>query len=69
MIVLQESMAADEMNKPVICTKCKRGKIGSTTKKCRAVISRRGRPPPDKAEDGLQIKCPVCGTHWTVKTE
>ena len=69
MIIIQESSAGDELGKPVVCSKCKRGKLGSVPKKCKAIISRRGKSPPEIADNGLQIKCAVCGTYWKFTIE
>ena len=69
MIVLYESVAADKMTKPVLCPKCAHGKIGTIAKSSKAAISRRGKPPPDRRGEGVQVKCPVCGRLWTLTIE
>lgn len=65
MIVVHESASASEMNKPVICYKCKRGKLGSIPAWSKAVISRRGKPPPKESGESVQVKCAVCGMLWS----
>jgi len=67
--VVQESAAAYGKNKPVICPKCENGKLGYIPGWSKAVISRRGKPPPDEQDEGVQIKCPVCRTLWTLTIE
>ena len=69
MIILKESSAGGELDKPVVCSKCKRRKLGSVPKKSKAVISRRGKSPPDMTDNGLQVKCAVCGTYWRFTIE
>ena len=69
MLKIHESAAAYETTKPLICTKCKRGKLGSIPNRRKAYISKRGKPPPNEPDDYLQVKCAVCGTLWTVTTE
>jgi len=68
MIVLHEGAAAYKVKKAMICTKCKRGKIGNISERSEGNISRRGKPPPDK-DDCIEIKCPVCGHLWTLTIE
>ena len=69
MVILQASVTADEMNKPIICPKCNRGKIGNIPAWSNADISRRGRHPPGERLECLQVKCPVCGSLWAARTE
>ena len=69
MIVMYTSAAADKMKKPVICSKCKRGKLGSIPENSKTISSRRGRPPPEKHSGRVQVKCPVCGELWTFTIE
>jgi len=69
LIVLQANVTMDDMTKPVICSRCERGKLGYIPENSEAVISRRGKPPPDKRNEGVQVKCPVCGALWTVTIE
>ena len=66
---IRESVTAYETTKPLICTKCRRGKIGNIPNRKKAYLTKRGKPPPDEPEDYLQVKCTVCGTFWTVTTE
>ena len=66
MIVVQESAAAYGKSKPVICPKCENGKLGYIPAWSEAVISRRGTPPSDEKNEGVQIKCPVCRKLWTL---
>ena len=68
LIVVQESTAARKTAKPVICPKCKRGKLGNIHGESEGAVSLRGRPPPDKGE-GIEIKCPVCGHLWSLTIE
>jgi hypothetical protein len=69
LLKIQESAAAYETTKPLICSKCRRGKIGGIPTRRKANISKRGKPPPDEPEDYLLLKCTVCGALWTVTTE
>jgi len=69
MIVLHESAAVDKSTKPTICPKCKRGILGHIPKNSEAVISRRGKPPPDKKGEYLQVKCHICRSLWTLTIE
>ena len=69
MIVLQASVAADEMTKPVFCPKCERGKLGNIPEKNEAVISKRGKPPPDRRGECFQVKCTKCGSLWSLTIE
>ena len=66
LFVVQESAAAYGRSKPVICPKCENGKLGYIPKRSEALISRRGTPPPDERDEGVQIKCPVCRKLWTI---
>ena len=68
MIILQAS-ATNVSTKPVVCPKCGRGKIGHIPIKSEAVISRRGKPPPDERGDCVQVKCSVCRSLWTLTIE
>jgi hypothetical protein len=68
MIVLQASKTAISA-KPVVCPKCGHGKLGHIPAQSEAVISRRGKPPPDERGDCVQIKCPVCRSLWTLTIE
>ena len=69
MIVVCESAVAYKAAKPVICPKCKRGKLGSIPCGSEAVISRRGKPPPEEYGDFVQVKCPVCSSLWSLMIE
>ena len=69
MIVLHEGAASYRVKKAMICTKCKRGKIGNISEQSAANISRRGKAPPDVRDEGIEIKCPVCGFLWTLTIE
>jgi phage FluMu protein Com len=66
MIVLQESAAEVEMTKPVICPKCKRGKLGNIPQWNEAVLSKRGKSPPNERNPGVQLKCPKCRALWVL---
>ena len=69
MIVLQTSVAADELTKPVYCPKCTRGKIGYMPEESEAVISKRGKPPPEEHGECFQVKCTICGSLWSLTIE
>jgi hypothetical protein len=69
MIVVQESAADYEISKPVICPKCTRGRIGNIPEWSEAVLSRRGKPPPNEQNEGIQVKCPICRALWTLTIE
>ena len=68
MIVLHEGAATYRAKKPMICTKCRRGKMGFISEISAANISRRGKLPSDR-DEGIEIKCPVCGCLWTLTIE
>ena len=68
MIVVCESAAAYG-KKPVICPKCKRGILGHIPEESEAAISKRGKPPPDKQVDYVQVKCFVCRSLWALTIE
>lgn len=68
MIRVCESAAAYEM-KPVVCSKCKRGRLGGIPGWSKAVLSRRGEPPRDRRGECVQVKCTVCGALWTLTIE
>lgn len=69
MIVVCESAVAYKSDKPVICPKCGRGRLGNIPGGSEAVISRRGKPPPYEYGDYVQIKCPVCRKLWSLTIE
>jgi phage FluMu protein Com len=69
MIKIMESAAAYKKSKPVICPKCKIGTLGYMPEKSERVIARRGKPPPDGDDGGVQIKCPACRQLWILTTE
>ena len=69
MLVLYESMASYEVEKPVICPKCNRGRIGSIPEWSKATISRRGKPPPNERSESLRVKCNICGSFWALTIE
>lgn len=66
MIVLHESAAVCKISKFLLCPKCKHGKIGKISQQSTAVISRRGKPPPNEQGEYIQVKCAVCGTLWSL---
>jgi phage FluMu protein Com len=69
MIVLQESAPTEGMTKPVICPKCERGRLGNIPEWSDAVLSKRGKPPPEKRNLGVQVKCPKCRALWIMTIE
>jgi hypothetical protein len=69
LIMVHESAAAYEISKPVICSKCNRGRIGNIPEWSEAALSRRGKPPTESRGDGFQVKCPICGALWTLTME
>ena len=69
MIVVCESEAANKAAKPVICPKCERGILGHIPDGSEAVLSRRGKPPPDRQGDYVQVKCFICRSLWTLTIE
>ena len=69
MIVVCESAVSYGISKPVICSKCERGRLGSIPADSETVVSRRGNPPPKERGDYLQVKCPVCGALWSLMIE
>ena len=70
MIVMHESAAAvDKSKKPVICPKCKRGTLGHIPEQSEAVLSKRGKPPPDEQGVYVQVKCYICRSHWKLTIE
>ena len=69
LIVVCESAVAYKSAKPVICPKCKRGVIGHIPGESEAVLSRRGKPPPDEQGEFVQVKCHICRSHWSLTIE
>jgi len=69
LIVVNVSAVAHGMSKPVICPKCKRGILGHIAEESEAAISKRGRPPPDKQGDYVQVKCFICRSLWALTIE
>lgn len=69
MIIMHESVTANKATKPVICLKCKRGKLGNIPEQSEAVLSRRGKPPPGEQRDYVQVKCYICRSLWTITIE
>jgi len=69
LIVLHKSAAVEKSTKPVICPKCERGTLGHIPEESEAVLSKRGKPPPDKQGDSVQVKCHVCHTYWKMTIE
>ena len=67
--MLCKSAASYVKKKPVLCPDCKRGKIINIPANSVAVISRRGKPPPDKQDECLDIKCYKCGSVWSFTIE
>ena len=66
MIIMHESVAAHVTDKPMICPKCERGKLGNIPGGSDAPLSRRGRPPPDEHGEYVQIKCHICHSLWAL---
>ena len=69
MIELQMSVAVDETTKPVFCPKCKRGIIGHIPIGSEAVVSRRGRQPPEEQGEYVKVKCHICRSFWMMTTK
>ena len=69
MITMHESAVLDKTLKPVICPKCKRGTLGHIPETSEAVISKRGKPPPDERKNYLQVKCYICRSLWIMTIE
>lgn len=69
MIVMHESAVVEKTTKPAICPKCKRGILGHIPEDSEAVISRRGKPPPDEQGEYVQVKCYICRSLWTLTIE
>jgi phage FluMu protein Com len=68
-IVMRESAVIGKFDKPVICPKCERGTLGFIPEESDAVISKRGKPPPGKQGDYVQVKCFVCRSLWKLTIE
>ena len=66
MIIIHESTAAQNSDKPITCPKCKRGRLGNTAIESEPILSRRGKPPKNELYEYVQVKCPVCGALWTL---
>jgi len=62
MIVMHESTTGHNLDKPVICPKCNRGRLGNIQEHSEAILSRRGKPPPIEYGECVQVKCNVCRT-------
>ena len=69
MIILQESATDNKTTKPVICLKCKRGKLGNIPERSETISSRRGKPPLEEQKDYVQVKCHICRSLWTLTIE
>ena len=70
MIFVEQARAAfDKTTKPVFCPKCKRGVIGHIPIKCEAVVSRRGKQPPQEQSEFVKVKCHICRSFWTLTTK
>ena len=69
MIVVCESAAVYRKSKPVLCPKCERGIIGHIPEGSTAVVSRRGKAPPDERGDYVQVKCHICRSYWALTIE
>jgi len=69
LIVVCESAAAYKSAKPMICPKCNRGILGHIPEESETVLSRRGKPPPHRREDYVQVKCFVCRSVWVLTIE
>ena len=69
MIVVHESAPAYKLAKPVVCPKCGRGIIGHIPEENKAVISRRGKAPPDERVEYLQVRCHICRSYWALTIE
>ena len=65
MIVVCDGTPEYKVSKPIICPKCKRGRIGSIPEGGRAGIARRGRPPPRDIAERLLVRCAICGACWS----
>ena len=57
MIVMHESAVTDKADKPILCPKCERGRLGNISNRSQAVLSKRGKPPPNERSEYLQVKC------------
>jgi len=66
MIFMQESTAGKHLNKPVICPKCNRGRLGKIPEHSEAVLSRRGNSPRNEPGEYVQVKCYICRSLWTL---
>ena len=66
MITMYASVANEAVTKPVMCKKCRKGRLADIPVTNRAIVSKRGKPPPSEAGERLQVKCLVCGTYWTL---
>ena len=69
MIVLHKKPETAKTDKPVICPKCERGILGHIHEKSEAVLSKRGRPPPDEQGEYLQVRCFICRSQWNMTIE
>ena len=69
MIVVHENTEAYEISKPVMCPKCKRGRIGSIPGWTKASLSRRGKPPPSENNECVLVRCTICGSFWSLTIE
>jgi len=69
MITMHESAVYEETDKPVICPKCTRGRLGHIPEDNEAVVSKRGKPPPNKKGSYIKVKCHVCRSLWKMTIE
>ncbi|MCL2566407.1 MAG: hypothetical protein FWE24_11480 [Defluviitaleaceae bacterium] len=69
MIVMHENTSTYKSDKPVICRKCNRGKLGTIPHNGKIAASKRGKPPPNDKVNYLQVKCPSCSALWLLAIE
>jgi len=69
MIVMHEITAHDKTKKPVLCPKCERGTLGHIPNESEAVVSKRGKPPPDEQKTYFQVRCFKCRSLWKMTIE
>ena len=69
MIIMRESAVIGKFDKPVICPKCERGTLGHIPNESEAVLSKRGKPPPDEQKTYFQVRCFKCRSLWKMTIE
>ncbi len=69
MVIMNEATSNVKGSKPLICPKCRRGRIGSVPVWSKTTLSARGQPPPDERCECIYIRCSICGAYVPLTIE